>query len=195
MVLSRWKNNRFCCCSQSLWSSLKLRSVTKSAKPDFISGNEHWLSWSIFQELFHKIFAKISPISFLSELSNLLMKFLTNLVLFTWRWLTFLATVISECSPVRIWEEEVFIIGALDYLSIIVTVIILRQVKVSYPKAWTLHEHLWTIAVCVAFVPNDWVGKLLSVKSNPSVFSFPMFWCWLYYRHMAPLADSCPIEF
>ena len=169
--------------------------VKNFVKPDLIGGNEHCLSWSLFQKVFHKTFVKLSLIWLLAELSNLLMKFLTNLVLFTWRWLTLLATVISECSPVRIWEEEVFIIGALDYLSIIVTVIILRQVKVSYPKAWTLHEHLWTIAVCVAFVPNDWVGKLLSVKSNPSVFSFPMFWCWLYYRHMAPLADSCPIEF
>ena len=47
------------------------------------------------------------------------------------------------------------LIGALDYLSIIVTVIILRQVKVSYPIGRTLHEHLWTIAICVAGAPND----------------------------------------
>ena len=39
MVHFEWRSSRFCCSSPTAWSSLKLRSVNISAKPDLICGN------------------------------------------------------------------------------------------------------------------------------------------------------------
>ena len=41
-----------------------------------------------------------------------------------------------------------------------ITVFILWQVNISNPLGWALHEHLWTIAICVAGAPNDWVVEM-----------------------------------
>ena len=64
--------------------------LTKSAKPDFISGNEQRLSWS-FKKCFHILIIdlfRFRVFFHLPNLFNFLMVFLANLVFCTWWWFT-----------------------------------------------------------------------------------------------------------
>ena len=111
MVHFEWRSSRFCCSSPTAWSSLKLRSVNISAKPDLICGNEQRLSRFSFQKLFHKVLVEFLPIWILSQLPDFLVKLLTNLVLGT-RWShTFFATITSESILVLVWKNRLMTVS------------------------------------------------------------------------------------